>query len=259
MNTHTKTPTSRAWREALAFLLLTAGGFIVIIGILLLCGGCALMPKADRALFNITTNYAPVVLTVTNTQVITNIVERPVVTREVVVVTNIIQAAPVVTTTVIEHTNIVRVPEIVWSNTVQIVTNFIPHDVVVAPKAAIGTSLDVVGGLAGPWGTLGAVALTAILGVWARSRQKDINAVLAGEVAAKQTVGETLSQSIEVARELIKKTPQGQQLEQRYLDWLQTHQAAQGVLGAVADLVTETVSNPQAKVVADLISPRPTV
>ena len=70
---------------------------------------------------------------------------------------------------------------------------------------------------------------------------------LNAELDDSGTVNEVLAQSIEVARELLKKTPQGQSLERGYLEWLKNHQREAEVITQVRDLVDEVVSPTSAK------------
>lgn len=113
------------------------------------------------------------------------------------------------------------------------VTNLVPR-VTVTPRAAVNTLVESTAPLAGPWGTFIGVAITALLGWWARFRQKRIN-------DEKTTVNEVLVQSVEVARALLKRTPQGQEVDAKYVEWLKNNQQANDVLLTVRDLVAETV------------------
>jgi hypothetical protein len=190
-----------------------------------LCVGCAssgkpIQPNAfDRTLFNIETNLTPAVSVQTNTVVVTN----------AVTVTN---DAGVVTwqTNVVLATNVCHV------------TNFIPQ-YELAPKEAAETAIKATGGVVGGLFGFGGLAATLLGGVYhtyMQIRNRRINAAL--------------TQAIETGREVLKSTPQGQQLDAAYVQWLQQHQTQAGVINAVAGMVNSFVDNDAAKAAAQLIS-----
>lgn len=231
----------------LNFLLLASfalGPFVLLL--LMALSGCA-SPLASKALFQVTTNYVPQVHViehvVTNTVIQTNVVQWS--------ITNTVAGVPTVT----ERTNVVLVPvERTVTNTIT-VTNQVPVSVEVLPREVITSGVAITGGMAGPWGTFAAVAITGLLGVWARARQRKINAQLAGQVQHQTDAAVVLAESIEVAREILKNTPQGQQTEAAYLNWLKGHQRTAGVVATVTDLVDKHVDNQAARQVAQLLRP----
>jgi len=208
--------------------------------------GCA-SPLADRAAFQIRTNYAPVVQVIERT--VTNVVERP--------VTNVVHELVPGTamTNVIERTNVVMVPVIERTTNTVTVTNQVPVSVEVSPRESLKAGIGAAGSLLGPWGTFAGVAITGLLGVWARARERKINAALSQKAEAHADANVVLAESVEVARELLKATPQGQAVESAYLNWLQSHQRAAGVVDLVADVVDEHVDSRAAKGFAQLIRP----
>jgi hypothetical protein len=94
----------------------------------------------------------------------------------------------------------------------------------------------------GPFGGLAGILSGAVFGVWGllRSTRK-------GKTAA------ALAQGIEVARNVLKTTPQGEDLDSRFKDWLVMHQAEAGVLAEVRLLLDEVVAPMGARMVADRV------
>jgi len=213
--------------------------------------GCASVPTAmDRALFNIRTNETPVVHVYTNTVVVTNVVQeiRPVFIR----VTNEVTQTIVVTTNFVIQTNVVLSAK----EEVQSVTN-VMRTVEVTPKPvveAVGSAIVGTAASATGWGGVASTAFVGFYALWARARQKKLTQALNGQVDQGDLVNETLVQSIETARALIKTTPQGQELEQRYKEWLIQNQRAAGIIEVVASLARVTDSA-AAKDAARLIAP----
>jgi len=103
------------------------------------------------------------------------------------------------------------------------------------------TVAQVGGAIAAPFGFGGIVstALTGLFGIWAaiRSRRK-------GQLAAG------LAQGVEVASEVLKTTPQGQQADEKLKAWLYQHQLETGIYSQVSKLLETTVDNEDARDVA---------
>ena len=185
----------------------------------LLLGGCSSQPtSAERFLFDVKTNEVAHVSLTTNT------------------VGGITHVA--------SQTNIAQ--EVIWTikPTVTSVTN-------------IGAS--VVDQLFPGLGKLALIILTSILGVFGYSRSKKLSAAL-DESSTHSTradnlniVAETLTQSLEVFREVLKQTPQGQALNVKLTDMLQRNQISAGIITEVAQIVSATVDNDKAKRAANAI------
>ncbi len=240
----------------------------MIVALLALAGCGTTITRTDRALFDIRTNYVPVVHVFTNTVQVTNtvtltntvkeIVEKPAVVR----VTNDVGTVNI-TTNIHLTTNITLVT--VVSNytapaiTVSSETNLVAHDVTVKPKAGVETGVGLVGGLAGnAAGGMGALVsglAVGALGLWARQRQRAINNGLRSDLEEHEGINALLTQSIEVGRELLKTTPQGQRAEAVYREWLKQNQSAAGVIATVSKIVEDNVDNEAAKTVAQMIAP----
>lgn len=203
---------------------------IAVCGLALLVAACAATkPNAfDRAFYDITTNQVPKVVVHTNVVTLTNVVQQEVTktnwidqTRfEVVKLTNEI---PVF----VQVTNVV--PEVVMTPQL----SFAPN----TNATALANTARDVGNLFGPFGALVGGLVMGALGVYGRMRSGSKSA-------------EVLAQVIETGRELLKTTPQGQQLDQRWVQWMQLHQAEAGVLQRVTSLVGNVVDNQSAREVA---------
>lgn len=107
-------------------------------------------------------------------------------------------------------------------------------------------------------GQFALVIITGILGIFGYNRQKKLtNAVAAAdgheEMSTKyQLATESLVQSLEVFREVMKATPQGVALNAKLTDLLQKHQMTAGVIREVATFVS-LVDNEKAKRTATAI------
>lgn len=193
--------------------------------------GCSTTPPTalERKLFNVTTNYYPELVTVTNTAYRTNTV------IETVTTTN--KVGVVVT---VPFTNFITVP--ITQLTTQVVQ-------VPAYTYAKGPTGEAAQGVAGTIGNIaapgvggpiasGIVGLGLAAWAWIRGSKKSATA-------------NNLAQTIEVARELLKSLPNGAGLDNQLTSWMQNNQAAAGVLPQVLDILDKTVDNPQAKTVSD--------
>ncbi len=251
--------------------------------------------SGSNPLFDTATNYVPTVHLFTNEVVITNTVQVTntvylVFTNTVREV--VIAPAPAAVTNVnVNVTNVtVLVTNVVYSmhwdttNMTTVVTNIIlqtnlvvaartnlePASVTVTPNATVTTVAGAAGAAFPPWGTIGATVFTAALGFIALQMQKkktaelqqengDIKAVhadLADDNAQSEQINALLMQAVQVAREIFKGTPQGQQLDEKYTAWLKSHQDAAGLIDLISAMVKENVDNPAAKAAADLLTGR---
>lgn len=207
--------------------LLLAGSLSVII-----LAGCASQrygsapTKLESQLYDVSTNYVPIVKTVTNTVQVTQYQTNTVpvnVTNE--------QHQVVVTYT----TNVVPVQ--VSQQQVSQVTNQQP-----VYSYANGPGLQKaaeVGGAAGSLFGVGGLVSSGILALgtlWGYLRS--------GKNYATAT---NLAQTIETAREFVKSLPNGETYDAALTNWMQAHQAQAGVIQNVAGILENEVSNPDAK------------
>lgn len=189
----------------------------------LLLAGCAMTkPNAvDRLLYNVQTNWTVAIVTQTNTVQQTNLVSVTNVTGQVLTTTNVVTERQVVTE-----------------------TNQVPT-VTLAPKPAVETGIQTGGGILGSFTGWGGLIGTVLLGAYH----------LYGQVRNKQVAG-ALVQGLETAREVVRSTPQGQQLAAGLTSYLVRTQGAAGVLGSISDLVGDLTDNGQAKVdAASIVTP----
>lgn len=217
--------------------------FLIGVGVIFPCfflvsllTGCQLFGKNaapptafDQKAFNIITN------TVYDVKTVTNVIPlyQTNVQLEVMTLTN-------------EQKQIVQVfatnyiPVLTYSNVVHDVTN--AHEVYdyTHPSQTSQTVASVAGtlsnmGLPGI-GSLVSMALIGGLGIYGKLRGNKVAGALA--------------QGIETAREVMKTTPQGQELDAKYQAWLVSHQAAAGVISAVTDIVNKQINTPMGEAVA---------
>ena len=199
--------------------------------------GCGTTPPAalENYLFVTTTNYVPKIVTVTNT------IER------IVTVTN--EAGQVIVQPVIEKT-------------VLLTTNLI-GSVTQTPSAALQSWAGLASGVAntvspGSGGIVG-IALLGIAGFFGLNRQRKLTeAVQAADANSERAgtaeiVAQNFAQSIEVLREVLKTTPQGQVLDAKILKMLKQNQVTVGIIREAADIVAHTVNNDTAKLAAHKI------
>lgn len=220
---------------------------------------------AQRALFNITTQYVEKVVEVVKWQ--TN--------KEVQVVTNVIEKAvpvPVYNgwlTNTIVVTNIDT--QLVERLTSQIssITNHIADHIDVELKKGVQTIAS--GVKAVPvYGDIMGYGIAAIGALFAGYTQRKLNEsneikkrleneslVVGVDRDAHSNAVDSLTQTTEVALELMKNlatTAQGQQALKAYKEYLVKHQTASGVIGLVSTAVASEVDNQSAKFVASVLA-----
>lgn len=193
--------------------------------------GCSTTPPTalESKLFNVTTNYYPELVTVTNTAYRTNTVIETVTTTNKVGVVVTVPFTNFITVPITQlSTQIVQMPAYLYGNS--------PNTEAV--KGVAGTIGNIAApGVGGP--IAGAVAGFGLaLWQWIRGNKRSATA-------------NNLAQTIEVARELLKSLPNGTGLDNQLTAWMQQHQAEAGVLPQVLDILDKTVDNPQAKTVSD--------
>lgn len=218
-----------------ACLINTQKSTKLLLGFSLLClvslMGCGTTPPAalENYLFVTTTNYVPKIITVTNT------VER------IVTVTN--DAGQVSVQPIRENTVIVT------TNQIATVTQ--------TPSVALQSWAGLASGVAntvspGSGGIVG-VSLLGLAGFFGINRQRKLTAAVreseghAATATTAQAVAENFAQSIEVLREVLKTTPQGQALDLKIVDMLQRNQLTVGIIRDAAAIVDNTVSNEAAR------------
>lgn len=196
-------------------------GFFVLILVCALSGGCtSTAPSAvESYLFTTTTNYTPEVHTILTTN-----------------------TAGIVTA--------------------NIQTNLLPT-VTSAPSVALQSWAGLASGVAntvspGSGGIVG-LSLLGIAGFFGINRQRKLTEAVrvadghAATATTAQAVAENFAQSIEVLREVLKTTPQGQAMDLKIVDMLQRNQMTVGIIRDAAAIVDNTVSNAAAKSAAQKI------
>ena len=102
-------------------------------------------------------------------------------------------------------------------------------------------------------GKLVLILFTGVLGIFGYNRQRKLTAAIAtneettSDYHAANAVAENFAQSIEVLREILKTTPQGQALDVKIVDMLQRHQLTAGIIREAVRVVENTVSTDAAK------------
>lgn len=99
-----------------------------------------------------------------------------------------------------------------------------------------GTTIGNFFGVGGIVGTL----LSAVLGVWAKLRSN-----------SNRKTAAVLAQVIEAGRKIMDKTPQGQEAEKQWVNWMSRHQTETGVVLEVSKLLKQVVNKESAQLVAD--------
>lgn len=207
---------------------------ITILSLGVILGGCltgctSTTPptRVESSLFDIVTNYHPVVVTQTNTVWTTNTI--PV----------------VVTTTNAEHqtitaTNYVDVPVPRYVNV--LVTNEAPgysYTTKESTKSGTQTAGGIINTVLPGWGTPIAAGLTVLIGLWGHIRSYQRGQAISG-----------VTQEVETVREFIKALPNGATYDTALTDFMSKHQAETGITSTVLDFLEKEVSNPDAKVAA---------
>lgn len=193
--------------------------------------GCSTTPTAfDRAVSNVETNYVPKLVLQTNVVTVVNTITK---TNEVgvpvpVYVTN-------VSSVITYQTNMV--PQYVLTGPTTTATGVARVAGTVANLGAPGTGTLVTGGVLG--------LLSIFLGF--RNRQ------MSGQNDALSQAAGVLAQTIETGREIMSKTPQGQQAADAFTAWMIKNQAATGVISQVSQIVKDSTDNVQAQAAANQI------
>jgi len=190
--------------------------------------GCTSTPPTPREqrLFDIQTNYTPVI------QVQTNVITRTLYQTNEVVVTNI--------TGVIEYrTNLL--PILIYET--NIISRVVTNESYVYTPGEGAKEIQAVGREIGNLFGLGDVVgfgLGALFSIWAFFRSKKA-----------YTTAANIAQAVETMREFIRSLPNGAVYDNELVNWMQKHQAEAGVLSQVIALLQKEVSNPDAKAAAE--------
>jgi hypothetical protein len=218
--------------------------------------GCALFGtnasdpgKFDQTLYQ-TTNV-PVVLNTPIVKVVTvtNTVQVPVTNVYTVFQTNAVGVAvPVYQTNVTEitRTNIVQATNTIPAGT----TVMVPQ--LVAPSTTQTATIGAASGVAGFFGYGGLVSIALSgLGHWyQKSRNNALMAKYTGASTAQQVASQAagaLTQQVDTLLEILKGTPQGQQLLPHIQSFLASHSIEAGVAQTIAQMVQSSVNNADAR------------
>lgn len=218
---------------------------LLLVGASLILFSCSTAPtKFEQSLFDIATNQVPRIVIVTN--VVPVYATNPVTVYQTnLTVDKQVQIVPV--------TNLTTV--VTYQTNVAVVTNFTPGYTFTpnTNAAQIAQTGGSIAGLFGPWSTLATTLLAGAFAVWGKLRST------AATNSAK-TAG-VLAQVIEVGRQVLQTTPQGQALDAQWKQWMIQHQAQTGVIQQVISIVNNVVDNESAKAAAaelqKLIQPKP--
>ena len=207
-------------------------GLTGLIGLMGLMGGCASAPPSalEQHFFEVRTNVIPVIVPVTNVVEMTNWATVTVTNRvEVINEKEVVVPVTNVTLHSIWATNVVTV-----TNQVEAYT-FVPG----TNAVAVTETAREIGGLWGPWGELIGLILGGVFGIWGLLRSSRANKTAA-----------VLAQVIETGKQLLRLTPQGNELDATWTAWMKEHQRETGTMLAVIQLLNNVVDEPSAKQVA---------
>lgn len=204
--------------------------------------GCSTTPTAvERTFANVETNYVPALILQTNVVTITQtntVIETVIKTNEVG------QIVPVYVT---NSTSFVT-----WQTNLVVATNLVPI-YTMTPNATATATAGVAGtiaNLAAPGvGELVTGGILAALSIFLGYRNRQF----AGKNDALSQSAGVLAQIIETGRELMAKTPQGQQAANAFTQWMVTHQAETNTIGQITQLVKDSTNNAEAQKAADQI------
>lgn len=211
---------------------------------LLLCGGllligCSTTPTAfDRSFAEIRTNYVPVLVLQTNVVTVT----RTNLAVDVVTITNSVGVPVPVFVTNLVASSVPVTNYLIVTNLTPVI-QMTPSTNAVATASLIGAAVNnVVPGFGSliTEGLLGALAV--FLGFRARR--------MSGQNNALSQVAGTLAQTIETAREVMSKTPQGQEAANAFTQWMVSHQAETNTIADITNIVRTWTNNTEAQAAA---------
>jgi len=185
----------------------------------------------ERSIYNVRTNYLEVAVVHTNvipiSTFVTNVVPITIGESKVIYTTNVIGTTNFVTTTTY-FTN--EVPQYIFT----VKTNV---------DTGIGTVGTVVNTFLPGMGGIVSTGLTALLGVWGYLRSSK-------QSAQNYNTASVLAQNIETIRAFIQGMPNGGKIDTAFTQYIQAHQADEGVLQNVLSVIQNEVSNPDARIAA---------
>lgn len=173
-----------------------------------------------------------------------------------------IQTNTVYRTNIVTETNFI--PQAVWTTNVDhvvvAITNQVPvvaqvpqvtaeSTYIYTPKESITGTASAVGGMLGPWGTVGALALSGILGVFAKIKSKQADAASDAADTANQVAG-SMSVALQTARSVIAALPNGQAYSASFNAWLAAHQDDVDIAKELASVVQQYVDPGHQQIVA---------
>lgn len=181
---------------------------------------------AQRAVFNVTTNEEPVVITQTN--VVTEV--------NVVTVTN-------TQNQVVTQTNVVPVTQVITSTNVISVYSYAPNGTATTAAQTAGLITNAV---APGWGTVVTTGIMAVLGLggWLFSYKKGNQ---------QGTAASAMAQEIEAMLEFVNTLPSGTAYATAIQNWLSQHQVQTGAATTILQILEADVDNPTAKAAAATI------
>lgn len=218
-------------------------GLLLGLGLLLaFVYGCASTPTGlDRAFADVQTNYVPVLVLRTN---IVELTQTNTVVQTVTVTNQVGQPVPVFLTNTVNN--------VTYQTNVVLATNIVPQYVLTASTNTTATASIVGGVVNGFVPGVGGLVTTGLLGLLSiflgvRNRQ------FAGQNDALSQSAGVLTQIIETGREVLSKTPQGQQAADAFTAWMVSHQAETNTIAAISQIVKANTDNTQAQAAADQI------
>lgn len=185
--------------------------------------------RLESKFFDITTNYVPQVVVVTNVTPVylTNVVT---IQQTNVMVDKRVEVYPVTNLTTL----------ITYKTNYELATNYIPA-YTFTPNTNAATVVETgkaAGDLFGFGGIVAAI-LGGAFGLYGKMRS----------TKALNTAG-VLAQVIQVGRDILKTTPQGQALDSQWKNWMIQHQLETGVIQQVVGLLDRVVDDESAREVA---------
>jgi hypothetical protein len=197
---------------------------------LLLTGCQTAAPTAvESALFQIHTNYVPQVFNVTNYVPVTNTVIK-------FVTNELHQVIEVPVVTILSQTNVTTLTNIFEATEWTTKTNV---------TAAVGAAGSIINTFAPGIGSLASAIALGLLGIWGTARQKN------KQIGNLSQAAQVLTQTIQVGRELIARTPQGAQVADTWKAWMEKNQTNQGAIEQVIALMKLGVDKTDASYTAD--------
>lgn len=237
--TTVKKPGIIKWLEHWPIVCIIAAiGFVAV--------GCKLMSgteaptSAERAFFNVQTNYVQVPQTVLSTNIVTE--------------TNTVQ---VLQTNVTGQVVVALQTNVVPQYVITPLTNYVNQPVyTLTPNATAATATTGIATIVNSFipgaGTLAGGGLTAILGLWGWLRS--YKGGKAGIQVAQQSAS-ALAQEMETVLEFVNTLPNGAAYSTAITNWLQSHQVQTGTAATILQTIENEVSNPDAKAaVEDIIA-----